>query len=115
MLAAGVYRVHSLDVLRANGDSTPRRIADTIGQVDAAFERITDREAVRPLLAALPPRERSVQLRFFESMTEVRSPSASVSRRCRSRASWTGRCATCANRCSRTATSTSPQRGSFTG
>jgi RNA polymerase sigma-B factor len=35
-------------------------VADTVGEVDVAFDQITDREVVRPLLAALPERERTV-------------------------------------------------------
>ena len=39
--------------------------------VDPAFARITDQEAVRPLIAALPERERTIlYLRFFDSMTQ---------------------------------------------
>jgi RNA polymerase sigma-B factor len=42
-----------------------------VGDVDFGFDRITDQETVRPLLAALPERERTVlYLRFFESMTQ---------------------------------------------
>jgi len=42
-----------------------------VGEIDFEFDRITDKETVRPLLAALPERERTVlYLRFFESMTQ---------------------------------------------
>ena len=73
MLAAQVYRVRSLDVPPVDGDghSAPRLLSDTVGELDVEFERITDRETIRPLLAALSPRERTVlHLRFFESMTQ---------------------------------------------
>jgi RNA polymerase sigma-B factor len=47
-------------------------IADTLGDVDAGLDRIENREALRPLLEALPERERKVLvLRFFESMTQT--------------------------------------------
>jgi RNA polymerase sigma-B factor len=40
--------------------------------VDAGLDRIEDRESLRPLLDALPERERMVLvLRFFESMTQT--------------------------------------------
>jgi RNA polymerase sigma-B factor len=53
-------------------DDDARAIADTLGDVDASLERIEDREALRPLLEALPERERMVLvLRFFESMTQT--------------------------------------------
>ena len=71
MLAAEAYRVHSIDAPVSTGDSAPRMVSDTVGDVDPEFERITDQETVRPLLAALPERERTVlYLRFFASMTQ---------------------------------------------
>jgi RNA polymerase sigma-B factor len=71
MLAAEAYRVHSIDAPVSSGDSAPRMVSDTVGEVDFGFDRITDQETVRPLLAALPERERTVlYLRFFESMTQ---------------------------------------------
>ncbi|MBJ7339407.1 SigB/SigF/SigG family RNA polymerase sigma factor [Mycolicibacterium sp.] len=71
MLAAEAYRVHSIDAPVSSGDSAPRMVSDTVGSIDFEFDRITDQETVRPLLAALPERERTVlYLRFFESMTQ---------------------------------------------
>ena len=71
LLAAQSYGVHSIDMPMACGGSVARMLADTVGEVDAAFDRIIDREAVRPLLAALPERERTVlYLRFIESLTQ---------------------------------------------
>ncbi|WP_263995583.1 SigB/SigF/SigG family RNA polymerase sigma factor [Mycobacterium yunnanensis] len=71
LLAAEAYRVHSIDAPVSSGDSAPRMVSDTVGDVDFSFDRITDQETVRPLLAALPERERTVlYLRFFESMTQ---------------------------------------------
>lgn len=72
LIAADAYRVQSIDAPIGSGDdSSPRTVADNIGSVDARIDFITDREAVRPLLAALPERERSVlNMRFFESMTQ---------------------------------------------
>ncbi|MEU0497065.1 SigB/SigF/SigG family RNA polymerase sigma factor [Mycobacterium sp. NPDC006124] len=71
LLAAEAYRVHSIDAPISSGDSAPRMVSDTVGEIDFEFDRITDQETVRPLLAALPERERTVlYLRFFESMTQ---------------------------------------------
>lgn len=45
--------------------------ADTVGEVDVAFDRITEQQTVRPLLATLPERERTIlYLRFFQSPTQ---------------------------------------------
>lgn len=71
LVAAASYNVHSIDAPISGGDGHPRMLADTIGDIDPEFDHITDCEAVRPLLAALPERERTVlYLRFFASMTQ---------------------------------------------
>lgn len=71
LLAADAYRVHSIDTPVSSGDEAPRLVSDTVGDVDPAFDLITDRETVGPLLAALPERQRTVlYLRFFDSMTQ---------------------------------------------
>lgn len=45
--------------------------ADTLGGADGALDLVLDRQAVRPLLAALPERERRVlYLRYFEDRTQ---------------------------------------------
>jgi RNA polymerase sigma-B factor len=46
-------------------------VADIVGEVDERIDYVTDREAIRPLLAALCDRDRDVlQMRFFDSMTQ---------------------------------------------
>ncbi|WP_324604318.1 RNA polymerase sigma factor SigF [Streptomyces sp. NRRL F-5126] len=46
-------------------------LADTLGEPDPAIDVVIDREAVRPRLCELPPRERKVlYLRFFRDMTQ---------------------------------------------
>jgi RNA polymerase sigma-B factor len=71
IVAAEAYRTQSIDAPVVSGDGSARHISDTIGTVDSAFTDVTDRETVRPLLAALPEREREVlYLRFFASMTQ---------------------------------------------
>ncbi|WP_343599811.1 RNA polymerase sigma factor SigF [Mycobacterium sp.] len=71
LVAGSSYNTLSIDG-GGSADDEARAIADTLGDIDAGLERIEDREALRPLLAALPERERMVLvLRFFESMTQT--------------------------------------------
>ncbi|MDT5256877.1 MAG: polymerase sigma-B factor [Mycobacterium sp.] len=73
LVAGSSYNTLSIDTGGSSSeDDDARAIADTLGDVDASLERIEDREALRPLLEALPERERMVLvLRFFESMTQT--------------------------------------------
>lgn len=72
LVAGSSYNTLSIDGAGGSGDEDPRAIAETLGDVDAGLERIENREALRPLLGALPVRERTVLvLRFFESMTQT--------------------------------------------
>jgi RNA polymerase sigma-B factor len=71
LIAGDAYRLESIDAPVGAGNSGTVRLADSIGSVDPRIEHITNREAVRALVAALPEREREVlHLRFFESMTQ---------------------------------------------
>ncbi|MGB8389981.1 SigB/SigF/SigG family RNA polymerase sigma factor [Mycobacterium sp.] len=73
LIAGDAYRLDSLDApLGADSSgSSPRLVADAVGGIDPQIEHITNREAVRALVAALPRRERDVlRMRFFESMTQ---------------------------------------------
>lgn len=46
-------------------------LSETIGTVDAALERVEEREMLRPLIDALPERERTILLlRFFGEMSQ---------------------------------------------
>ncbi|MFC7219443.1 SigB/SigF/SigG family RNA polymerase sigma factor [Streptomyces polyrhachis] len=60
----------SLDTALDRGtDDLP--LAVTLGREDPGFERVVDRAALRPLLRALPERERRIlYLRFFREMTQ---------------------------------------------
>jgi RNA polymerase sigma-B factor len=72
LVAGSSYNTLSIDSGGGSDDDDARAIADTLGDVDAGLDRIEDREALRPLLEALPERERMVLvLRFFESMTQT--------------------------------------------
>jgi RNA polymerase sigma-B factor len=72
LVAGDAYRLESLDApLGADGSGKPRLVADAVGSIDPQIDHITNREAVRALVTALPPRERQVlHMRFFESMTQ---------------------------------------------
>jgi RNA polymerase sigma-B factor len=72
LVAGSSYNTLSIDTGGGSDDDDVRAIADTLGDVDVGLDRIEDREALRPLLEALPERERMVLLlRFFESMTQT--------------------------------------------
>lgn len=74
LVAGSSYNTLSIDSGGSGGgdDDDTRAIADTLGDVDTALERIENREALRSLLEELPERERTVLvLRFFESMTQT--------------------------------------------
>jgi len=69
LIAGSSYNTLSID--SGGGEDAPA-IVDTLGELDLSLEQIENREALRPLLAALPERERTVLLlRFFESLTQT--------------------------------------------
>ncbi|MCV7348694.1 SigB/SigF/SigG family RNA polymerase sigma factor [Mycobacterium parmense] len=72
LVAGDAYRLDSLDApLGADGSGTPRLVADAVGSIDPELEHITNREALRVVVAGLPRREQDVlRMRFFESMTQ---------------------------------------------
>ncbi|MFJ2607012.1 MULTISPECIES: RNA polymerase sigma factor SigF [unclassified Streptomyces] len=62
----------SLDAEVAGADDG-YSLSDALGGVDPALDIVVDREAVRPRLAALPERERTIlYMRFFADMTQSR-------------------------------------------
>ena len=70
LVAGSSYRTLSID--GGGGDEETPAIVDTLGDLDLSLDQIENREALRPLLAALPERERTVLLlRFFESLTQT--------------------------------------------
>lgn len=72
LVAGSSYNTLSIDSASGSDEDDARAIADTLGDVDASLDRIEDQESLRPLLEALPERERMVLiLRFFESMTQT--------------------------------------------
>lgn len=71
LVAGSSYNTLSIDSC-GGGDEDAPTIVDTLGDIDRSLDQIENREALRPLLAALPERERTVlALRFFESLTQT--------------------------------------------
>src|SRR5258705_1220497 len=65
------YSTKSTDVPVGHGDQY-RPFGDTLGDVDTNLDKVLDVETVRPLIAALPERQRTVlTLRFFENLTQT--------------------------------------------
>jgi RNA polymerase sigma-B factor len=70
LIAGSGYNTLSMDSGGSGDDDTPP-LTETLGSSDANLDRIENHEALRPLLDALPERERTVVvLRFFESLTQ---------------------------------------------
>jgi len=68
--AANAYSALSL-YAPTGGEGEPV-IADMLGEVDTNLESVEDREALRPLLDALPLREqRILAMRFYGNMTQI--------------------------------------------
>ncbi|MFF3889626.1 RNA polymerase sigma factor SigF [Streptomyces sp. NPDC001914] len=62
----------SLDAGLTGGDDG-YSLADALGEFDSGFDLVVDREALKPALARLPERERTIlYLRFFRDMTQTR-------------------------------------------
>ena len=70
----GTATVFSLDEPACDdegGASDRTRFASALGEIESEFDLIEQREAVGPLLAALPERERRIlHLRFFSELTQ---------------------------------------------
>lgn len=69
--AGEAYRSSSLDEMLNSGEGKAT-LGEFIGGLDAELALIDDREALRPLLAELAPRERTIlALRFFRQLTQT--------------------------------------------
>jgi RNA polymerase sigma-B factor len=65
------YSTMSTDAPPGSNDKY-RSVADTLGDVDPGMDKVLDVETVRPLIKALPQRQRTVlTLRFFADMTQT--------------------------------------------
>jgi RNA polymerase sigma-B factor len=72
--AMHAYRPASLSApANGSGDSdTDLELADRIGAFDRGLDLVDDRESLRPLLAALPARQRRIiAMRFYGNMTQA--------------------------------------------
>lgn len=70
-IADACYSASSIDV-KASSDDDSLPICETLGGPDPAYDKVVDVETVRPLIAALPERERKVlALRFVGDMTQT--------------------------------------------
>jgi RNA polymerase sigma-B factor len=70
LIAANAYSTRSSDT-PISADDDGHTYADRFGDVDANLDKVLDAQTVRPLLEALPDRERLIlTLRFFENMTQ---------------------------------------------
>ena len=69
-IAGGHYSTVSTDMpFSSHGEDTV--LGDALGDIDPSLDRVLDVESVRPLIAALPERERTVlRLRFFDNMNQ---------------------------------------------
>lgn len=66
------YSTVSLDAVSANSTDRYAPLLDALGSTDAGIEEVERREALRPLLARLPDRERRILiLRFFRGLTQA--------------------------------------------
>ena len=71
VIAGSSYSTRSTDV-QAGPDDEYRPLGETLGDVDPNLDTVIDVETVRPLIAALPDRQRTVlMLRFFENLTQI--------------------------------------------
>ncbi|PPJ24703.1 B/F/G family RNA polymerase sigma-70 factor [Nocardia nova] len=72
LIARNAYQTQSLDTPTSDDDSrSGNAILDTLGDVDPTFGAIDDTLTVKPLIDALPEKERYVlTMRFFGGMTQ---------------------------------------------
>lgn len=70
-IGGGNYCTKSTDMPVGHGGDY-RPFGDTLGDVDPNLDKVLDIETVRPLIAALPERQRTVlTLRFFDNLTQT--------------------------------------------
>jgi RNA polymerase sigma-B factor len=69
--SGNAYTAVSLSTPVGAGDAAATEVQDLLGEDDPGLATVEDRAALRPLLAALPERERTiVVLRFFGNLTQ---------------------------------------------
>ncbi|NLG54509.1 MAG: SigB/SigF/SigG family RNA polymerase sigma factor [Rhodococcus sp.] len=75
-VAEGLIAGNAYQTISVEGSNSDRpdeiSMVETLGDYDSAMEDVENHETLRPLLAALPERERTVlMLRFFANMTQT--------------------------------------------
>jgi RNA polymerase sigma-B factor len=71
VIAGSGYSTRSTD-MQGGPDGEYRPFGETLGDVDPNLDAVIDVETVRPLVAALPDRQRTVlMLRFFENLSQT--------------------------------------------
>jgi RNA polymerase sigma-B factor len=71
LAALGSFSMLSLD-LALEGEAAGGGLGERAGVPDPGFDRVVDREAVRPVLRSLPARERAILfMRFFKDMKQA--------------------------------------------
>ncbi|MEU4588443.1 RNA polymerase sigma factor SigF [Kitasatospora aureofaciens] len=71
LTAANGHTAGSLDLGGAEDEDGPGPLADRLGEEDQRLSRVEDLVALKPLVAALPERERLIlSMRFCEDMTQ---------------------------------------------
>jgi RNA polymerase sigma-B factor len=69
--ASEAYRSSSLDEMLSSEQGSAT-VGELVGSADAELDRVDSRQALRPILAELPERERTiVLLRFFGNLTQT--------------------------------------------
>lgn len=69
--AGQAYRAASLDAT-LDGEDESGALGDVLGQADGDLDLVEYREALQPMLAELPARERSIlMMRFYANMTQT--------------------------------------------
>lgn len=72
LIAAQCYRTRSLDAPTTSDSDAGPSLLDGIGGTDSGIDAVEFREALRPLVAKLPPREREIlTMRFFGAQTQT--------------------------------------------
>lgn len=72
LIAGSNYSTLSTDAPVGGDDDGGATLSRSLGCLDAGLDKVVDVETVRPLIAALPPRERTVlMMRFFGDKTQT--------------------------------------------
>ncbi|MFI5776541.1 RNA polymerase sigma factor SigF [Nocardia sp. NPDC051570] len=73
LIAGNSYQTSSLDAATGDdGENSPLSLLEVLGEAEPRYDRVEEFMAVKPLIAELPERERTVLvMRFFESKTQT--------------------------------------------